>query len=53
MGIAVDERELARALALARGSGFVSDGRHPGILLGVRARIAAGGIVSDRHGSRG
>jgi hypothetical protein len=34
MGIAVDEGELARALALERGSGFVSDSRHPGILLG-------------------
>jgi hypothetical protein len=34
MGIAVDEGKLTRALALERGSGFVSDGRHPGILLG-------------------
>ena len=38
--------------AIERGSGFVSDGRHPGILLEVRTRIAAGSIVSDRYDSR-
>jgi hypothetical protein len=31
--VTVDERELARALVLERGSGIVSDCRHPGILL--------------------
>ena len=33
MGITVNEGKLARALTLEHGSGFVSDGRHPGILL--------------------
>jgi hypothetical protein len=35
MVIAGGEGQLAWALALKRGSGFVSDGRHPGILLEV------------------
>ena len=33
MSVAINEGKLARTLSLERGSGFVSDSRHPGILL--------------------